>query len=144
MKKITFLFFIFFLFITPSNAKDKIYCLDLDNFGEDWKIKTSKTEYHFIAYEVVDRNNSKKCNDNVPSSIKDNRFLKIDEKLYSKGPKYVGNTYTEIAINDLREYFKKNNIKIDLDKLVEKKIKALADAENLSRKKSQKSAKKTI
>ena len=84
MKKITFLFFIFFLFITPSNAKDKIYCLDLDNFGEDWKIKTSKTEYHFIAYEVVDRNNSKKCNDNVPSSIKNHRFLEIDEKLYSK------------------------------------------------------------
>lgn len=143
MKKITFLFFIFFLFITPSNAKDKIYCLDLDNFGDDWKIKTSKTEYHFIAYEVIDRNNSKKCNDNVPSSIKNHRFLEIDEKLYSeskskdKGYFSPGDAFTEIAINDLREYFKKNNIKIDFDKLVEKKIKALADAEDLSKKKSQ-------
>ena len=143
MKKITFLFFIFFLFITPSNAKDKIYCLDLDNFGDDWNIKTSKTEYHFIAYEVIDRNNSKKCNDNVPSSIKNHRFLEIDEKLYSeskskdKGYFSPGDAFTEIAINDLREYFKKNNIKIDFDKLVEKKIKALADAEDLSKKKSQ-------
>lgn len=143
MKKVFLILLLGFFYYGNAYAEEKIYCLDLDNFGDDWNLKTKQNEYYFIAYEVVDKNNSKKCNENVPSSIKNHNFIKIDEFFYfenkskDKGYFSPGDAFTGIPVKDLAKYFIKNNIKIDFEKLVENKKKALNAAEDLSRKKSQ-------
>jgi len=139
MKKLLSIIVLGLLFCGYANAKEKIYCLDLDNFGFKYIYVDSTVErqYNLTAYEVIDKNNTKNCKGNVPSAINNHKFLKVD--------KSIGNffgSYTSIPIDDLEKYFKKNNINIDLEKIVRDGKKDIANAEEFKpRKKSNESAK---
>jgi len=139
MKKLLGILVLCFLFCGNANAKDKIYCLDLDAFGFKYIYvnNTVERQYNLPVYKVIDKNNTKKCKGNVPSSINNHNFLKVD--------KSIGNfteSYKSIPITDLKEYFKKNNINIDLEKIVRDGKKDIANAEEFKpRKKSNESAK---
>jgi len=150
MKKLLGIVALGLLLCGYANAKEKIYCLDLDNFGFDYIYveQTIERQYHLVAYEAVDKNNSQKCKGNVPTSIKDHRFLKIDKNFYlenklkSKDLFTTADPYASIPVNALREYFNKNNINIDLEKIVRDGKKDIANAEEFKpRKKSNESAK---
>ena len=139
MKKLLSIIVLGLLFCGYANAKEKIYCLDLDNFGFDYVYveRIIERQYNLTAYEVIDKNNTKNCKGNVPSSINNHKFLKVD--------KSIGNffgSYTSIPIDDVEKYFKKNNINIDLEKIVRDGKKDIANAEEFKpRKKSNESAK---
>ena len=137
MKKLFLILLIGFFFSGNANAKEKIYCLDLDNFGFKYIYVDSVIErqYNLTAYETLDKNDNQNCKENVPNSINHHKFVNIDESFYKSFPKTF-ESYKYIPFVDLEKYFKNKNININLKKILSDGKKSLNEAEDSSSKKN--------
>jgi len=106
MKRIAFVITIFtLLWVSPSNAAEKIFCVDLDS--ESWG--------KFSIYQLPDKNNSGLCDkNNVSGAQKERKLIALNQKAFKKYSKYEYGTYFSISAEDLTKYLKDNNLNDDI------------------------------
>jgi len=113
--RITFVITIFtLLWVSPSNAAEKIYCVDLD----------SRSSGKFYIYQLPDKNNTGLCDkNNVSGAHKERKLITLNQKTFKKYSKYTYGAYFAISAEDLTKYLKDNNLNADLKYIQEDQTK---------------------
>lgn len=109
--RIAFVITIFtLLWASPSNAAEKIFCVDLD----------SESRGQFYIYQLPDKNSSGLCDkNNVYGAYKEKKLITLNQKTFKQYSKYEYGTYFSISKEDLTKYLKDNNLNADI-KYIEK------------------------
>ena len=112
MKKLLAIVIFSILWFSPSNAAEKIYCVDLD--AERWS--------NFPIYELPDKNNTGICKNNVVASYAERKLVTLSEKDFKALGvfKYSGSS---ISKDNLIKYLTINNLSADIKYIENRKPK---------------------